>query len=318
MKTIVTVGSGYSGSSAVYEYLRNTNLFFDPFPNKEFSLMYDPGGISDIENCLLNNFTPTKNKIIYEKFLENIEFYTSTDKGLKPGKNIKIKSNNLNIILKEYINSVTEVFYEGESNYLKFNNSRLINLYKKFLFKFNKRVKGQMVLFCDIKDFEHKTKELFFKLFSQDNINKKDVILDQAGNIWKPYSSTKYFINPKILIIYRDPRDIFSEFKGKTASAYPGNNVYQFCAWYKNVISKIHISEYQNPNILKLNFEDFILNNTKTIKNISNFLNLEIHKVKVDFDFDYSKRNINRYKDNLSNLEIEQIENKLKKYLYNI
>ena len=52
-------------------------------------------------------------------------------------------------------------------------------------------------------------------MFSQDNINKKDVILDQAGNIWSPYSSTKYFSNPKILIIYRDPRDIFSEFKGK-------------------------------------------------------------------------------------------------------
>ena len=161
MNTIITIGSGYSGSSAVYEYLRRTNLFFDPFPDKEFSITYDPGGISDIENCLLNNFTPTKNKMIYEKFLENIKFYTSEDKGLKPGKNIKIKSNNLNIILKEYLNSITEVVYEGESNFLKFNNSRLINLYKKFLFKFNKRVKGQMVLFCNINDFEHKTKELF-------------------------------------------------------------------------------------------------------------------------------------------------------------
>ena len=54
MNTIITIGSGYSGSSAVYEYLRRTNLFFDPFPDKEFSITYDPGGISDIENCLLN------------------------------------------------------------------------------------------------------------------------------------------------------------------------------------------------------------------------------------------------------------------------
>tara|TARA_B100001057_G_C22870171_1_gene958466 strand:- start:371 stop:1327 length:957 start_codon:yes stop_codon:yes gene_type:complete len=318
MKTIITVGSGYSGSSAVYEYLRLTNLFFDPFPDKEFSLIYDPGGISDIENCLLNNFTPTKNKIIYDNFLENIKFYTSPDRGLKPGKNIKIKSHNLNIILKEYLNSITSVVYEGESNFIKFNNSRLINLYKKFLFKFNKRVKGKMTLFCDINDFEYKTKELFLKLFSQNNINKKDVILDQGGNIWRPYSSTKYFPNPKILIIHRDPRDIFSEFKTKTASAYPGNNVYQFCAWYENIISKIHISEYQNSNILKLNFEDFVLNNIEAIKNISNFLSLEIYNEKVNFDFNYSKKNIKRYKNNLSNLEIEQIENKLKKYLYNI
>ena len=38
MKTIITIGSGYSGSSAIYEYLRLTNLFIDVFPNKEFSL----------------------------------------------------------------------------------------------------------------------------------------------------------------------------------------------------------------------------------------------------------------------------------------
>ena len=36
MNTIITIGSGYSGSSAVYEYLRRTNLFFDPFPIKSF------------------------------------------------------------------------------------------------------------------------------------------------------------------------------------------------------------------------------------------------------------------------------------------
>jgi len=318
MKTIITVGSGYSGTSAVYEYLRLTNLFFDPFPNKEFSLMYDPGGISDIENCLLNNFTPTKNKIIYDKFLENIKFYTSTERGLKPGKNIKIKNQNFEVILKEYLNSITEVVYEGESNFIKFNNSRFVNFYKKLLFKFNKKIKGEMILFCNIDDFQLKTKELFSKLFSYDNNNQKDIILDQGGNIWSPYSSTKYFSNPKVLIIHRDPRDIFSEFKGKTASAYPGNDVYKFCAWYENIMSKTINHEYKNLNIFKLNFEDFILNNNNMVKNISDFLDLEINSKKIDFDFNYSKKNIKRYKNNLSNLEVKEIENKLKKYLYNI
>ena len=35
MKTITTIGSGYSGSSAVYDYLKSLNLFFDPFPDTE-------------------------------------------------------------------------------------------------------------------------------------------------------------------------------------------------------------------------------------------------------------------------------------------
>ena len=38
MNTIVTIGTGYSGSSAIYEFLRQTNNFHDPFPNIEFSI----------------------------------------------------------------------------------------------------------------------------------------------------------------------------------------------------------------------------------------------------------------------------------------
>ena len=317
MKTIITIGSGYSGSSAVYEYLQLSNLFFDPFPNKEFSLMYDPGGINDIENCLLNNFTPNKNKFIYERFLKNVDFYITSEKGLKPGKNIHIRNHKLEVILKEYLNSITDVFYEGESNFIKFDNPRYVNFYKKIMFKFNKRIKGEMILFCNIEDFKLRTKEFFFKLFSYNNKDKKDIILDQGGSIWNPYNSTKYFSNPKILIIHRDPRDIFSEFKSKTASSYPGNNVSKFCAWYENIITKINVNEYKNPNIFKLNFEDFILNNSGIVKDISTFLGIEIDN-KIDFDFSYSKKNIERYKDNLSSLEINEIEIKLKKYLYNI
>ena len=111
--------------------------------------------------------------------------------------------------------------------------------------------------------------------------------------------------------------NIFSEFKSKTASSYPGNNVSKFCAWYENIITKINVNEYKNPNILKLNFEDFILNNSGIVKDISTFLGIEIDN-KIDFDFSYSKKNIERYKDNLSSLEIKEIEIKLKKYLYNI
>ena len=36
-KTINTIGTGYSGASAIYEFLQQTNLFYDPFPNSQFS-----------------------------------------------------------------------------------------------------------------------------------------------------------------------------------------------------------------------------------------------------------------------------------------
>ena len=54
------------------------------------------------------------------------------------------------------------------------------------------------------------------------------------------------------------------------------------------------------------------------MKNISNFLDIEFDTKNIDFNFDYSKKNIKRYKNNLTNEEISKIEIKLKKYLYNI
>ncbi len=317
MKTIITIGSGYSGSSAIYEYLRLTNLFIDVFPNKEFSLVYDPGGIEDIENCITNNFTPSKTKLVYDRFIKNIEFYTSNTGGIKSGKNFEMDNKNFEKILKDYLNSITNLIYEGESNILKFYNSNLHNLYKKILLKFNIRKKGKMVLFCNLDQFEKYTKELFLKIFLSKNQKKKDVILDQAGTIWAPHSSTKYYENPKVIVVFRDPRDIFSEFKGKTASAYPGNDVYKFCLWYENIIGKIKVQEYKNSNILKLNFEDFILKNKNKISEISELINIQINTQSVNFDFNYSKKNIGRYKNNLDFLEINEIENRLKKYLYN-
>ena len=61
-KTIITIGSGFSGSSAIYEYFQKTKLFFDPFPNIEFSITYDPGGLVDIENLIKNNYSINQNQ----------------------------------------------------------------------------------------------------------------------------------------------------------------------------------------------------------------------------------------------------------------
>ena len=57
-KIINTVGTGYSGSSAIYEFLQKTNLFYDPFPSSQFSITYDPR--IDLENVIKNQFTINK------------------------------------------------------------------------------------------------------------------------------------------------------------------------------------------------------------------------------------------------------------------
>ena len=81
--------------------------------------------------------------------------------------------------------------------------------------------------------FINYTNKFLKDLLEHDNDKKKNILLDQAGTIWRPYSSTKYFYNPFCIITLRDPRDIFSEFRAKAAFAYPGYDVNIFVKWYK-------------------------------------------------------------------------------------
>ena len=67
--------TGYSGSSAIYEFLQKTKLFYDPFPNSHFSISYDPGGLLDLESVIKNQFTINKSKLAYNNFVELIKFY---------------------------------------------------------------------------------------------------------------------------------------------------------------------------------------------------------------------------------------------------
>ncbi len=316
MKTIVTIGTGYSGSSAIYQCLRESRNFYDPFPDVEFSITYDPGGVMDIDECINKNFSPNKTKVIYEQFKKNINFYTNKNYGLRQGKNMFIKNFNVKDLLNNYLESLIELKYNGQSLYLKYNDDLISSILSKIALRFKKKLPKETVLFCDFEKFQKITLDFFEKFFNINNQYKKNILLDQGGSIWNPYESTKYYMNPKCILIYRDPRDIFSEFKGKSAFSYPGYDVEVFCNWYKKIISNINKDELKKSNILKINFEDFASKNQNTLNSISEHIQTNINFENINFDFSKSKKNILRFKENLSKKEIQIIENNLNKYLY--
>mgnify|MGYP001227715222 CR=1 FL=1 len=236
MKTIITIGSGYSGSSAIYEFLQKMKKFHDPFPNQEFSLTYDPGGIMDIENCILNKSTINQNNYVYEQFKKNILYYLNKASSLKPGK--EFKSQNFEKLSLEYLNSIISLKYEGESLFSKHKKNILKNFFSKFMFRlFKSKSSNNSILFKDYNEFIKNTEIFFNKLFMQEG-HSKDIILDQGGIFTNPFGSTKFFNNSHCILVYRDPRDIYSEFKTKTLSAFPKKDVITFCTWYENIMNK--------------------------------------------------------------------------------
>lgn len=307
-KTITVNGTGYSGSTAIYEYMQLQKNFHDPFRNKEFTITYDPCGITDIENCISGKYSISKANFIYKNFLENINFYINKENDLKPGKNFQ-NPDKLKKILLNYLNEIIDFSYEGNTSYLRYQKTRL-ETFKMKLLNLNR---DKIVFFKDLKTFKDVTKKLFFDLFNYEN---KDVILDQGTNIYNLHQSSKYYSNPFCIIVFRDPRDIFSEFKFKLPYSYPKTDVNIFCKWYEGSMFKIKNQNFENLNFLNVNFEDFILENKKILEKISNFLSITIKPDHKEFDFERSRNNIFKYKNLLTNNEKLIIEKRLNRYLY--
>ena len=321
-KTINTVGTGYSGASAIYEFLQKTKLFHDPFPNSQFSITYDPGGLADLENVIRNQFTINKSTLAYNKFIELTKFYCDQNSRFKIGKNLIKNNKHLNSLLRNFLNNILVLEYNGETAYTNYNSSFYESFKYKisnYLYKFKKekrKNRKKLYIFCDIEIFEKEVKKLFSNLFEKNNQQKKDIILEHAGTIFHPKSSLKYFSNPYSLCVLRDPRDIYTELKRKNYK-FPGYSVEIFCSWYENIQKKINLEEKLDQKVFFLNFEDFVIKKKETINKIFDHIEhdrLEINK--VDFNFNRCESNINLFKKELNKNEIEYIEKKLKKYLY--
>lgn len=322
-KTINTVGTGYSGASAIYEFLQKTDIFYDPFPNNQFSISYDPGGLLDLENIVKNQFTINKSKQAYNDFIELIDYYCKDKKGIKVGKNFTKFNKNLNYILSNFLNNIIIFNYHGETAFSNYKRGLLKKLKFKIIDYFYKIAKKKrsnrelLFIFCDYENFKKEVNKLIFELFQKNNIENKDVILEHAGTIFNPFSSMKYFPNPYCICVIRDPRDIFTELKRK-ANKFPGYDVEVFCKWYQHIFNKIDSNEKLNKKVLFINFEDFVINRQATINKI--FEHIEYEKIdykKVNYNFIRCENNINLYKKELNKKEIFKIEDKLKSFLYN-
>ena len=97
-----------------------------------------------------------------------------------------------------------------------------------------------MKISVDEKRFFLESKKYLIKVFNS-NVkitSKKNIILDQATNYWKPEVALKYFNNQKIIIVTRDPRSIYYSMKYRGSYAYPGYDIKKFVKWYQQIIRK--------------------------------------------------------------------------------
>ena len=117
------------------------------------------------------------------------------------------------------------------------------------------------------------------------------------------------FLNRKVVLVTRDPRDEFAELKQiKKATSVDG-----FIDWYKEMQRRL--KQINDPIVLRLRFEDFVNRNKEMVNILCNHVSLN-SSILSNYEPNLSKKNIGKYQKILSKKEIEIIENNLSEYMY--
>lgn len=348
-RNIVDVsGFGNSGKTVILDIFKEFDDFYVSDYNFEFNLLRIQDGLLDLKSSIVDNWSPIRSNASIKRFknlikrigpkasLNNLESLIFSN-----GMNYDYYFNNrFSQISKEYIDSLIDFKYIGEWPYSSVNQSPFLQLLSRIKNVLGlKKQRKECVYISSTKDFLNITKnylEILFLEFGDKTC--KNVVINNAFEPFNPEASIQLFKNAKSIVVKRDPRDIYSSTLNKIDHivfnpSYDDNdyhkrlkadflniyNINEFILRQKIYYEKVN--NELNSNVLRLDFEDIVLDYDNQIEKIYEFLHIDckIHTCKNKyFKPELSKKNIGLWKDLGDSKEIEQIKNALPEYCYDI
>ena len=288
---IAVSGFFSSGSSAVIDLLKE---FQDTYECKaEIRIIKDPYGISQLEQALVQHWELLNSSAAVQDFLWLCKIYNRTGghvfspAGLSYGKNI---TPDFMKITEDYISELTEFTYESDFQYqkikkpyVKFVIDRIrygIEFYSKGKIRSaNRKNKPSYFAHPTEEQFYAATKKYLKRLFEKclpDNIETGYILLDQAISTNDADALNRYFDNGKLIIVDRDPRDMYVEDLERwrenldydTASTEAGK---RYVLRHKALRQSIPEAE----NVMVVHFENLIRNYEEESKRIMTFVGFD-------------------------------------------
>lgn len=308
---IIVLGTTKSGSGAIFDYLAGRGDLYDPLKGTEYQLPQMPNGLMMLEAIAKDAFHPPTADFVLSEFEILAKKLYRPETLWQYGKNYCSK---IPLFKKEILRFIDEVSATEMPMHLHWHRSMqskskaiyFINKLKNYL-GFNEEVPNTRLIVSK-EDFIIAAQKLNNRLF-QPNSDKRPILLNQAGSGWNPIESTKYFLNRKVVLVIRDPRDEFAEL----IQIKKANSINGFVKWYKQM--QLRLKEINNPILLCLRFEDFVRKNNEMVDLLCNHLSLT-SKILSSYEPNLSNKNIGKYQKILSQHEIEIIENELSEYIY--
>ena len=337
MKKVITCTGYYcTGSSAI------TDLFseFDNVSCKgevEMRFVYDPYGISDLEYNIIDNPNRHNTDNAIKKFLYIMKFWSRVGPIKRYEKHF---NNKLMFLTYQYVKELVTFKYTGSWHYDIYERGRIFYIFDRLFYKikqllnrlFNCKFQGRGLIsknansyLCNIneKGFIEATKKYTRNLINEyDKEDKEFIMMDQVVPSSNIERYIRYFDDIKVVVVDRDPRDVFLFEMLKLRGTIVPHDVKQFCEWYKWTRSlDKNKNSCTNKNIKYIYFEDLIYHYDETVESLIDFVGLDknnhVNKFKY-FKPEISKKNTRLWEQNsIYNEDIKYIEKELSIFLYN-
>ena len=190
MKTVIVLGSGNSGASAIHDYLLSED-FHSPFSGKEFKIVNDPDGIHELYYSLYKNFSVNGSANAIYNFKEFIR----NDYSSNYNKKNKVFSENIIKFSDIFLDQISQTKYNGSPQFFQLSKFKKIEFLLLFFFKKNAKEIPliNMTLPCSEELFKYAEEFILNIIKSNKNLDEKNIVIEQGGNFLNPISSTKYY-----------------------------------------------------------------------------------------------------------------------------
>jgi hypothetical protein len=273
---ICVSGYGWTGSGACIDLLKEFKGVCAP--QGEFRIIKDPYGIKDLEESLVHNWDFIRHDVAIKDFLNYCEIM-GRETGLfkKSGKGFS-KKLNVNFMKEshKYIDRMTNMSYYGDTFVHRYKVSAFENFVMKIRTKFGGNNAKKMYLSRPAEDFFiEESKRYIDKIFYQYAVLKKanKIVLDQAIPPTNIHNTVKYFNKIKLIIVDRDPRDIYVNMVKRGKLLGPelegADSASKYIKWHK-LLRGDTLSD--DEHIFRINFEDLVFKYDESIKKIIDFL----------------------------------------------
>lgn len=332
-KIIISTGYMGSGSSAITDLIAEFSDCRNDFKTYEYVMMHCPNGLFDLEDrLLLGNNAIRSDEAIRTFYRCMNDLYQK--KYWWVGNYQKVVGDDFMEVVKRFVDQITQFKFTGYWYMHEYTDWKMIVklimikpfkiLFHKFFYfkKITRYNENMMISYINDEDFYVAAKEFINNVITMMKKDSSAVILDQFLLPFNLYRMEHYFDdNAYAIVVQRDPRDVFiinkyTWVKNKIGLPIP-TDVHMFCEYYK----KMRMSEKatNNPQILRINFEDLIYNYDETVATIRQHVGYskqDHQRPKSRFNPDLSIKNTQLFKADKYREEAAIMEKELSEYLY--